>query len=126
MESEKGIATNDASKTNLTEKLTMDNLPNFQLESNAVSDRTRRELLESTKLSRRAPINSARGVFPKLPAVVCVVCGGKLESDSDFLSAAKVCRECISHFTKVDSALNERATDKIRQSQSRREGGNAR
>ncbi len=123
MKSEKGIATNDASNTNLTEKVTMDNLPNFQLESNADGDHARRELLESTKLSRRAPINSACGVSPKLPAVVG---GGKLESDSDFLSAAKACRECISYFTKVDSASNERGTDKIRQSQSRREGGNAR
>ncbi len=40
----------DGSNKNLTEKLTMNNLPNFQFKSNADGDR--RELLEQTKQNK--------------------------------------------------------------------------
>lgn len=109
MKSEKGIATNDASNTDLKNKLTMNNLPNFQFKSNADGDRSRRELLEQTKLSR----------LPKFElstkAADCVGCGGRLETDNDFQQSIKVCRKCLAHYAKIENAIDEASKRKRRE-----------
>jgi hypothetical protein len=90
----------------------------FQLNS----AQARESLLESTKLSR----------LPKLPTrpkfelpdfelssdaaiAVCVGCAGRIESDNDFQQQIKVCRKCLTHYAKIDSAIDEASKRKRRE-----------
>ncbi len=77
---------------------------------------SRQSLLESTKLSRivmpdfdNAPMKTVTMV------VVCVGCGGRLESDNDFQQSVKVCRKCLVHYAKIDSAIDEASKRKRRE-----------
>ena len=74
------------------------NKSEFQLKS-------RRELLELTKLSRLPSFQSAS-------AATCVGCGARLERDSEFLQSIRVCKKCLAHYAKVDAAFDEAAKRK--------------
>ncbi len=127
MKNEKAVAETTAQNIRTDNGLTMtNNTPNtikFQFNS-------RRELLEQAKLSR----------LPKLPTrpkfelpefelssgaavVVCVGCGGRLEGGNDFQQSIKVCRKCLAHYAKIDSAIDEASKRKRRELLERFAGG---
>ena len=84
------------------------------------------EFLNSTKLSRRAPLVIMLGAaFPKSEDV-CGVCEVKLEGKSGFPSEVKVCRKCSMQYAATESILIAHADDKTQQAQSRGQGGRAR
>ena len=102
----------------------MTKLPKFQFKSNtANSTSSRGDLLEQSKLSR-LPKLSTRPKF-ELPefelssvtatAAVCVGCGGRLDGDNDFQQSIKVCRKCLAHYAKIDSAIDEASKRKRRE-----------
>ncbi len=118
MQSEKAVSAKDGSNTYLKNKLTMNKLPNFQFKSNADGDRSRRELLDQTKLSRlpeRKPFSLPTAMFPKQANVVCVGCGGRLETDNDFLQSVEGCRKCLGIYARLDAAFDESAKRKRRE-----------
>ncbi len=78
-------------------------------------------MLDQSKLSR-LPKLSDRPKFempditPKRTAiVVCVGCGGRLDGDNDFQQSVKVCRKCLSHYAKIDLAIDEASKRKRRE-----------
>jgi len=84
--------------------------------------KSRRELLESTKLSRlpertlftlpdfdNAPTNSAA------VAVVCAGCNGRLDAGDNFQQSVMVCRKCLVHYAKIDTAIDEAEKRKRRE-----------
>ena len=102
-------------------------IPNFDESPNT----SRRDLLESTKLSR-LPKLPTRPKF-ELPefelssvtatAAVCVGCGGRLDGDDNFQQSIKVCRKCLAHYAKIDSAIDEASKRKRRKILERFAGG---
>ncbi len=75
---------------------------------------SRRELLEKTKLSRlpertpfrlpdfdNAPTKSVAAV------AVCAGCNGRLDAGDNFQQSVMVCRKCLSHYAKIDAAIDE-------------------
>ena len=110
MQSEKAALTS-GSNTDLKNKFTMKNLPNFQFKSNADGDRSRRELLENSKLSRLPE----RRAFTlpdfsrKNPAIVCVGCGAAIESESAIQKAFSGCRKCVGIYGRLDAAHTDNA-----------------
>jgi hypothetical protein len=110
----------------------MNKVPNFQFKSNSDSDRSRRELLEQTKLSRLPQRNSFK--LPELPqqqpftfdnaatpntaavvVTVCAGCGGRLDRDDNFQQSIHGCRKCIGIYTRIDLAIEESAKRKKRE-----------
>ncbi len=83
MKSEKAtICAKDYGSNNyLTDRLTMNNLPNFNFKSNRDGDRSRRELLEQAKLSRlpgRRTFKLSEVAVIKITAFVCDECARPL------------------------------------------------
>lgn len=115
----------DGSITDLKSELTMNNnTPNtikFQFDS------ARRDLPESVKLSR-LPKLADRPTF-QLPniaptkAAARVGCGGRLDGDDNFQQSVKVCRKCLAHYAKIDSAIDEASKRKRRELLERFVGG---
>jgi hypothetical protein len=90
----------------------MNNLPNFQLKSNAGGDRSRRELLEKTKLSRLPELPNRRlyeipDFAPTQAIAVCVNCAGRLDADDAIQQSVKVCRKCLTQYAVIDRAIDE-------------------
>ena len=119
---EKAVATNNGSILRTGNQLTMKNQftgelicmkniphnkPEFQLK---LSDIPTRE----TSLSR-LPKLADRPKF-ELPtkAAVCVGCGGRLDRDDNFQQSTSVCRECLKHYAKIDTAIDEASKRKRR------------
>ncbi len=87
---------------------------------------SRRDLLESAKLSRlpeRKPFTLPDISFAKPPVVVCVGCGGRVETDNEFQQSIKVCRKCLTHYTKIETAIDEASKRKRREILERFAGG---
>ena len=117
MKSEKAALTS-GSNTDLKNKLTMNNLPNYQFKSNADGDRSRRELLDQTKLSRlpeRKPFSLPTAMLPKPANVVCVGCGGRLDTDDAVQQSVKVCRKCLVQYATIEAAIDEASKRKRRE-----------
>jgi hypothetical protein len=82
------------------------------------STQSRRELLESTKLSRlpeRKPFTLSDVPFPQKATVVvavCAGCGGRLETDNTFQNSIRSCGKCIGIYTRIDAAIEESANRK--------------
>ncbi len=113
MENEKGNAGNIA-LDNLEHELTMNNNTPTQ---NKFQFYSRRELLESAKLSRlpeRKSFNLPDIPSQKPPAVSCVGCGGRLDADDKVQQSIKVCRKCLAHYAKIDFAIDEASKRKRR------------
>lgn len=115
MKSEKAIisAKDYGSNKKLTdEQFTMNKLPNFQFKSNADGDRSRRELLEQSKLSR-LPERCAftlPDISGRNPAAVyCVGCGTAIDTDSAIQKAFSGCRKCIGIYGRLDAAHTDNA-----------------
>ena len=90
------------------------------------SDQSRREPLETTKLSRlpSLPKKSLIPDFAPLQAsLVCVNCKVQLDEYNQPLTHAKVCRKCISSYTVVESELNEADKRKRREMLDKMIGG---
>ena len=128
MKNEKANARHIGSNTDIKNELTMNsNTPN----QNKFQFNSRRELLEQAKLSR-LPKLSTRPKF-ELPefelssdtatAAVCVGCGGRLDGDDNFQQSIKVCRKCLAHYEKIDSAIDEASKRKRRELLERFVGG---
>ena len=87
-------------------------------EGNALdrAPKSRRDLLESTKLSKLKKLPPRTSFsLDKIPVpAVCLNCGGALEADNAFQQATKVCRDCIANYVKVDAIFNEHAEQKTR------------
>ncbi len=134
MKNEKANAGNIGSNTDLSHGLTMKinskgesismnyNTPNqnkFQIPNFDESPNTsRRDLLESTKLSRLPQRNTF--TFDDAPNTktvvgVCVGCGGRLDRDDNFQQSIKVCRKCLAHYAKIDLAIDEASKRKRRE-----------
>lgn len=119
MKSKKGIVCGDALNNNLTDELTMNNLPKFQFKSNTDGDCTRRELLEQTKLSRLPKLPTHPKLElpkfePPTKAAVCVNCGGWLDPDDSIQQSVKVCRKCLTQYAVIDAAIDEASNRKRR------------
>ncbi len=116
------------STTDLENKTTMSNHTRKPDDFQFNSPQTRQNLFESTKLSR-LPKLPTRSKFelpnstPTRTAVVCVGCGERLESDNDFQQSVKVCRKCLTHYTKIDEAIDEASKRKRRELLERFAGG---
>ncbi len=96
-------------------------LPDFSTEGadSRAPHSSRRDLLEQSKLSRlpqRKPFafDNAPSSKPVIVAV-CVGCGGRLDGDDNFQQSVKVCRECLAHYAKIDSAIDEASRRKRRE-----------
>ncbi len=109
---EKANAGNIGSNTDLAHGLTMNNntpnqnkfqIPNFDESPNT----SRRDLLESTKLSRlpqRKPFTLEGITFPK-SKIVCVNCKTGLTNETDYLQSIQVCRKCLGVYATVLGAI---------------------
>jgi len=97
-------------------------IPNFDESPNT----SRRDLLESTKISclpQRNPFTFDDAPNTKTVVGVCVGCGGRLDGDNDFQQSIKVCRKCLAHYAKIDSAIDEASKRKRRELLERFAGG---
>ncbi len=114
MQSEKAIisAEDYGSNKKLTDgQFTMNKLPNFQFKSNADGDRSRRELLENSKLSR-LPERRAFTLpdfSAKSPVVVCVGCGAATDYADAIQKAFSGCRKCVGIYGRLDAAHADNA-----------------
>jgi hypothetical protein len=89
---------------------------------------SRRELLESSKLSRLPEIKNRKpfqlpDIAPTKPAIVCVNCKVKLDEYSQPLKYARVCRKCISAFTVIETELDSAEKRKRREQLEKLVGG---
>jgi hypothetical protein len=97
------------------------------LQSN--STQSRRDLLESTKLSRlpeRKPFTLDDVPFPQKATVVvavCAGCGGRLETDNTFQNSIRGCGKCIGIYTRIDAAIEEASKRKIKETLEKMIGG---
>ncbi len=79
------------------------------------------DLLESTKLSRLPELpNRLKSQMPdtapkRAAAVVCAGCGGRIDRDDNFQQSVGVCRKCLTHYAKVDAAIDEASKRKRRE-----------
>ncbi|MEJ7862150.1 MAG: hypothetical protein WKF90_11020 [Pyrinomonadaceae bacterium] len=82
--------------------------PEFQLKLSDIPTR-------ATNLSR-LPKLADRPKF-KLPAkaAACAGCGGRLDRDDNFQQSVKVCRKCLAHYAKIDTAIDEASRRKRRE-----------
>jgi hypothetical protein len=99
-------------KHNLNNQLLMNNNTR---NLNEIQLKSRRELLEQSKLSLRPKHTAFRSsdLLPQVSATaVCIECGSQLESDNDFLQSIKVCRKCLAQHARIEAALDERAKRK--------------
>jgi len=127
-EAKKKAVLQTASKNKLKFTMSNLNLPNFQFKSNADGDRSRRELLEQSKLSRRPELPDRRqfelpDIAPTLASAVCVNCGGRLDADDNIQQSVKVCRKCLAHYAVIDAAIDEASRRKRREMLERFAGG---
>lgn len=89
---------------------------------------TRREMLESSKLSRIPSLpksksfNASSSAAVK-PAIACVNCKVKLDDHNHQLKYAKVCRKCILTFTVIETELDSAEKQKRREQLERFIGG---
>jgi hypothetical protein len=90
---------------------------NLNLQFNSAP--SRRDLLESTKLSRlpqRTPF--VLPDFDNTPTksvaivAVCAGCNGRLEPENTFQNSIHGCRKCITIYARIDSAIEESANRK--------------
>ncbi|MDQ3713853.1 MAG: hypothetical protein M3388_16760 [Acidobacteriota bacterium] len=87
-------------------------LPEFSTEGadSRAHPSSRRDVLESAKLSRlpeRKPFNLPDFPFPKPSAITCIGCAGRIETDNEFQQSIKVCRKCLVHYAKIETAIEE-------------------
>ncbi len=117
MKSEKAIisAKDYGSNTELTDELTKSiqrrtDMNNNNPNPNNFQPNSRRELLEQTKLSRlpKLPPRPPFGIPAKTAAPSCVGCNGRLDHDDNFQQSTSVCRKCLSHYARIDAALEEK------------------
>ena len=88
------------------EQFTMNKLPNFQFKNNADGDRSRRDLLEQSKITR-LPERRAFTLpdfSAKSPAAVCVGCGAATDYADAIQKAFSGCRKCIGIYGRLDTA----------------------
>lgn len=71
----------------------------------------RRELLESTKLSRIPLLPRQQTAQPEKPVVLCVRCETELKEDNPKINGARVCVDCLSIYATIGTEL-ERAADR--------------
>jgi hypothetical protein len=76
------------------------------------------DLLASTRLSTRPDFR-----LSKASADVCIGCDGRLETDNDFQISIKICRDCLSHYVKIDRALEEQEKHRRREMLEKLTGG---
>ncbi len=69
-----------------------------------------------TRLSRLPKLPPRRAFeLPTKAAVSCAGCGGRLDRDDSFQQSVKVCRKCLAHYAKIDSAIDAASLRKRRQ-----------
>ncbi len=79
------------------------------------SDYQRRDLLESTKLSRlreRKSVNLPDIPFQKAAVVVCAGCGGRLDRDDNLQHSSSGGRKFIGTYARIAAAIEERGNRK--------------
>ncbi len=88
-----------------------------------------RNLLDQNKCAR-LPKLSDRPKFEipditptRAAVVVCVGCGGRLDSDDNFQQSIHGCRKCIGIYTRIDAAIEESAKRKKREILKKMSGG---
>ncbi len=118
---EKPVAETTGRINYLNQKPTMNKDTSKQSEFQFNSPQTRQSLLESTKLSRlpklptRSDFELSSGAPTRTAVIVCVGCGGRLDDDDNFQKSVKVCRKCLAHYAKIDSAIDEASKRKRRE-----------
>jgi hypothetical protein len=45
----------------------------------------------------------------------CAGCGGRVDRDDNFQQSVKVCRKCLAHYAKIDTAIDEASKRKRRE-----------
>ncbi len=100
MSKNKGDAGNIAGSMNLKHKLLMNN---STLKTNQIQPNSRRELFESSKLSRLPQ----RKPFPPKASAVCVGCDVRLDLFDPVQMAFQACRKCIGIYSRLDAAFDE-------------------
>jgi hypothetical protein len=109
---EKANAGHVGSNTDLKNKLTMKNNTPTQSKFQLDFNRSRRELLEKSKLSRLPELPKRTKLeipdfAPIQAAAVCVNCGGRLDPDDNIQQSVKVCRKCLTQYATIDAAIDE-------------------
>jgi hypothetical protein len=104
------------------------NFETIEEAAQSASNQSKRNLLESTRLSRLPELpKRSKFQLPKfeLPtkAAVCVNCKAKLDEYNQPLKSANVCRKCISVFTIVEAELDDADKRKRREMLERFVGG---
>ena len=128
MNKNKGDAGNIAGFINLENELLMNkNTPNenkFQIPNFDEPENTsRRDLLESTKLSRLPERKPFRLPVFESAVAACVNCAGRLDADDTIQQAVKVCRKCLVQYATIDAAIDEASKRKRREMLERFAGG---
>ncbi len=116
MQNEKPFALTKGSNKNLTNYTNI--VRNLTTTEQKTQPNSRRELLDSTRLSRmpeRESFNLPDIPFQKAAVVVCVGCGGRLETDNEFQQSIRACRKCLAHYAKIEAAIDESAKRKKRE-----------
>jgi hypothetical protein len=98
---------------------------NFQSDST----QSRRDLLESSKLSRlpeRKPFVLPE--FDNMPnktvvVAVCAGCNGRLDRDDNFQQSIQSCRKCIGIYTRIDAAIDAASKRKTKETLEKMIGG---
>lgn len=90
------------------------------------SHQSRRQLLESTRLSRLPKLERRPLVpdFAPMPAApVCVNCKVRLDEYNRPLNHVNACRKCLSSYTVLDTEINEADKRKRRETLEKMIGG---
>ncbi len=102
----------------------MSNIPQNQFQTQFNS---RRELFESSKLSRlpaRKSFSFDNVPSPKTVVVaVCAGCGGKLDRDDAIQKKFSGCRKCVGIYGRLDAAADEHDKRKRKETLERFAGG---
>jgi hypothetical protein len=68
-----------------------------------------------TNLSRLPKLSTCPKFELPSKAVACAGCGGRLDRDDSFQQSVKVCRKCLAHYAKIDTAIDEASKRKRRE-----------
>ncbi len=113
MKNEKPVVSATGRIDYLNNQRSMKNYKPNKNEFQSNSAQSRQNLFESTKLSRlpKLPIRSKfelPNFTPTSAAVVVFVgCGGRIESDNEFLQSIAACRKCLGVYAVVLGAIEE-------------------
>lgn len=95
-------------------------------ETNRASNKfdSRRELLESSKLSRLPSLPRQQTAMTEKPAVVlCVRCETELTGDNQKIKGARVCVDCLSIYATIGTEIDRAADSKARENKIEKFGG---